>query len=217
MGDPYKVLGISRNASDDEVKKAYREMCRKYHPDRNPGNEAAEEMFKIVQEAYSQIMEERKNGGSTASNGYGYGYGYNYNSGYGQNTGSSQTYSGPAENAAKYQAASNYINNGYYKEAITVLLNVADRDAMWYYLSALANAGMGNNYMSVQQARTAVEMEPGNAVYRELLSRLSSGGASYFNRQQGMYGGGMTDGDYCTRLCALNICLNLCCDASCCC
>ena len=62
MSDPYKVLGISRNASDDEVKKAYRAMSRKYHPDaniNNPHKEQAEEMFKLVQQAYGQIMKER--------------------------------------------------------------------------------------------------------------------------------------------------------------
>ena len=212
MGDPYKVLGIIRSASDDEVKKAYREMCRKYHPDRNPGNEAAEEMFKIVQDAYRQIMEERKKGGSSPAGSYG----YDYTAGSGQGNGG-QSYTGPAENATKYQAASNYINNGYYSEAINVLMNVSNRDSMWYYLSALANAGLGNNYMSVQQARTAVQMEPGNAVYQQLLARLSGIGTQYYSRQQGIYGGRMTEGDYCASLCALNICLNLCCDVSCCC
>ena len=215
MGDPYKILGIVRSASDDEVKKAYREMCRKYHPDRNPGNEAAEEMFKIVQEAYAQIVEERKNSGTNSSEGYSNSYGYTSASG--QSSGWNQTYSGPAENATRYQAATNYINNGYYKEAINTLMNVSDRDSMWYYLSALANAGLGNNYMSVQQAQTAVNMEPGNVMYRELLMRLTSSGANYYNRQQGIYGGDMTGGDFCARLCALNICVNLCCDAACCC
>ena len=66
MNDPYRVLGIERSASDDEVKKAYRQMARKYHPDKNPGNKAAEDMFKVVQEAYTQIMDERRNGGASA-------------------------------------------------------------------------------------------------------------------------------------------------------
>ena len=64
MSDPYKVLGISRDATDDEVKKAYREKSRKYHPDanvNNPNKDKAEEMFKLVQQAYDQIMNERKN------------------------------------------------------------------------------------------------------------------------------------------------------------
>lgn len=76
--DPYQTLGISRNATDDEVKKAYRELSRKYHPDANANNplrELAEEKFKEVQAAYSQIMDERENGGvygqSSAQNPFG--------------------------------------------------------------------------------------------------------------------------------------------------
>ena len=68
MTDPYQILGVTPNASDDEVKKAYRNLCRKYHPDKNPGNQAAEDMFKIVQEAYDTIMDQRRNGG--AAGGY---------------------------------------------------------------------------------------------------------------------------------------------------
>ena len=72
MQDPYKVLGVSRDASDEEVKKAYRRLSRKYHPDaniNNPNKDKAEEMFKLVQEAYKQIMDERSGkipGGSGA-------------------------------------------------------------------------------------------------------------------------------------------------------
>ena len=70
MTDPYKVLGVSRDASDDEVKKAYRTLSRKYHPDaniNNPNKDQAEEMFKLVQQAYNQIMREREGGYSSQS------------------------------------------------------------------------------------------------------------------------------------------------------
>ena len=79
MADPYKILGVSRDASDEEIKKAYRALSRKYHPDaniNNPNKAQAEEMFKTVQQAYNQIMKEKEN---AASGGYGYnagGYGY---------------------------------------------------------------------------------------------------------------------------------------------
>ena len=215
MSDPYNILGIGRNASDDEVKKAYREMARKYHPDKNPGNQAAEEMFKIVQDAYREIMDERKNGGSTFGTGTGAAGGFRQDAGAGYGAGGN--YYGPAENATRYQAAANYINNGYFREAFNVLTNVKERDAMWYYLSALTNAGLGNNYEAMRQASTAVQMEPGNPMYQELVSRLSYGGMNYYSRQQGMTGGSTSGADYCANLCALNICLNLCCDVSCCC
>ena len=63
MLDPYSVLGVPRNASDDEIKKAYRKLSRKYHPDaniNNPNKDQAEEKFKEVQQAYEQIMKERE-------------------------------------------------------------------------------------------------------------------------------------------------------------
>ena len=221
MNDPYRVLGIERSASDDEVKKAYRQMARKYHPDKNPGNKAAEDMFKVVQDAYTQIMDERRNGGSSAGS-YSGGYSGNY-SGYdtyrggGAYSGSYNSgqqgyaYQGPAENAEMYQAAVNYINAGHFREAMNVLMAVRDRDAMWYYLSALANAGLGNNYEAQVQAQTAAQMEPGNAMFRNLVSQLNSGIFRYNNRQNVYGGGGMND-NWCAQMCALNLCLNcLCC------
>ena len=79
VSNPYEILGISPNASDDEVKKAYRELSRKYHPDsyaNNPLADLAEEKFKEVQEAYNQIMDERSKGYSSSGNGSGRSSGY---------------------------------------------------------------------------------------------------------------------------------------------
>ena len=90
MSDPYKILGISRDATDDEVKKAYRQLSRKYHPDanvNNPDKDKAEEMFKLVQQAYQQVMYERQH--PYSSSGFG-------TSGYGRPQGSSRPGSSPA-------------------------------------------------------------------------------------------------------------------------
>ena len=76
MTDPYEVLGVSRGASDDEIKKAYRKLSRTYHPDaniNNPNKAEAEEKFKQVQQAYKQIMDEREHGTSYQSGGSSYG------------------------------------------------------------------------------------------------------------------------------------------------
>jgi molecular chaperone DnaJ len=58
--DLYDVLGVSRSASQDEIKKAYRELARKWHPDRNPDDEQAEERFKEIQGAYDTLSDEEK-------------------------------------------------------------------------------------------------------------------------------------------------------------
>ena len=84
MRDPYTVLGVSRNATEEEIKKAYKTLSRKYHPDaniNNPNKDQAEEMFKEIQQAYQQIMKERTGGGSS------YGYGGSQGS-YGSGSGS---------------------------------------------------------------------------------------------------------------------------------
>lgn len=87
--DPYAVLGLKYNASDDEIKKAYRTLSRRYHPDaniNNPNAALAEEKFKQVQEAYEQIMKDREQGKRGYSS---YGPGSNYGSGYGSSSASS--------------------------------------------------------------------------------------------------------------------------------
>ena len=139
MNNPYDVLGIPRNASNDEVKKAYKQLCKKYHPDsyvNNPLADLAEEKFKEVQAAYEQIMKEREGGG----------YSYGGPSGNGQET-------------PELQAARNYIN-------------IANRNAMWYYYSAIANLGIGNNLVAVEHAKQAAAMEPNNAEYVNFANQM---------------------------------------------
>ena len=72
MTDPYEVLGVSRGASDDEIKKAYRKLSRTYHPDaniNNPNKDQAEAKFKEVQQAYDQIIKGKQNGGACRQRG----------------------------------------------------------------------------------------------------------------------------------------------------
>lgn len=190
--NPYDVLGVSPNASDDEIKKAYRDLTRKYHPDANVDNplaDLAEEKFKEVQEAYDTIMRERSSGGS-GSQSYGsgsYGGGSSYN-GYGNNS-----YGGyqNVQQDPRLHAAANYINSRRYREALNTLDQVPQRTALWYYLSGCANAGLGNNILARDHAAQAVNMEPNNLQYRQLLNQIDFSSRRY---QNSPYGGGYGPG-----------------------
>lgn len=184
VNNPYEVLGVPRNASNDEVKKAYRQLCKKYHPDSymdNPLADLAEEKFKEVQAAYEQIMKEREGG-------------YSYSA-----TGQSQSSS---QETAELQAARNFINNRRFYEALNVLNNIGNRNAMWYYYSAIANMGVGNNLVAVDHAKQAAALEPNNMEYVNFANQLQFRGQHY----QTM-GGGYGRQTYGTG--------NLCCDLWC--
>ena len=175
MTDPYEVLGVSRGASDDEIKKAYRKLSRTYHPDaniNNPNKAEAEEKFKQVQQAYKQIMDEREHGTSYQSGGSSYGGdaygGYGpfggfdpFGGAYG-NGGSARNDYGNSEQEMRLQAAANYINSGHFREAMNVLNDISDRSGKWYFLHAIANSRLGNNINAVQDAEMAVKLEPQN-------------------------------------------------------
>ncbi len=135
--NPYDVLGVSPSASDDEIKKAYRDLTRKYHPDANVDNplaDLAEEKFKEVQEAYDMIMKERASGNT---GGYSYGggsnssYGGSSSYGYGNTGGGYGNYQS-AQQDPRLQAAVNYINSRRYREALNTLDQVPERSALWY-------------------------------------------------------------------------------------
>ena len=257
MTDPYKVLGVSRDASEEEIKKAYRSLSRKYHPDanvNNPNKDKAEEMFKLVQQAYDQIIKEREQGYSSGSYG---GYGSYGSSGYGsQNTGRYGSYEGASgsyggqntrdayedpfgwfggfggfgrygsygnyqqagqtggndEYTNHMNAARNYLQSGHYQEAWTVLSTITERTAQWYYYSALANNGLGNNATAREYATRAAAMEPGNLQYQQLKSQLEGGG-NWYRGMGDMYGGRpySSTGNWCLRMILLNMFCNLCC------
>lgn len=177
MTDPYSVLGITRGATDREIKRAYRQMSRKYHPDSYSDEEQkkwAEEKFRQVQEAYNQIVDERSGKSRQSYGGYG---------------GNAQNYS---EEDQHLMAAMNYINARRFNEAINVLNSMETRGARWYYFSSYANLGLGNNVVAMDYAKKAVEMEPDNQEYRQYYQQLQQGGgfSPYGSPFGGGYGGG---------------------------
>ncbi len=230
MTDPYKVLGVSPSATDDEVKKAYRTLCKRYHPDANVGKPdaaQAEKKFMEVQQAYEEIMHMRQGGGSARpgsgyngaqqSNPYG-GYGDPF-SDFFRGFGGYDAYGGAYQQEAEQdstiemRAAKNYIDTGHYAEAINALNSVplGQRNARWYYLSALAQSGMHNNAQAMEYAKQAVNMEPGNANYQQLLNQLSSGNAWYGQRGTQYGRTSKSKPNLCCSILALNLCCMCCC------
>lgn len=212
MTDPYSVLGVPESASDDEIKKAYRSLSRKYHPDaniNNPHKDLAEAKFKEVQQAYDQIMHEREYGTSDGSGSFGSGPFGGFHAEYRHADSGS---AGSSEDDLHLRAAANYINSGYYREALNLLHTITSRNAQWFYLSALANSGTGNIATALDHAREAVRREPDNFQYRILVNRLE-GGSTWYRQRQGPYQTTFSTGNnWCLKLCIANLVCNLCCN-----
>lgn len=189
MSDPYQVLGVKPDASDDEVKRAYRELARKYHPDNyqnNPLADLAEEKMKEVNEAYDAVTKMRSGGGQSYTGGY-QGGGYNQQS---QN------------NDPTFARVRNLINSGSVDQAEQLLNGVNNHSAEWYFLRGSIAYRRGWLDEARQNYQIAVRMDPNNLEYRQAFNMMQQGGYSY--RPAGNPSGGMDAMDCCTTMMCLN-------------
>lgn len=194
MNDPYSVLGVSPSASDDEIKKAYRELARKYHPDNyhdNPLADLASEKMKEINEAYDLITKNREQGGAYGGSAY-----------QSQSRPNSyrQSYSGANYNSA-YAQIRNLINANNLSQAEAMLNNISSHDAEWHYLMGSVYWRKGWMDEAGRYFRTAATMDPTNIEYRNAVQYMNQGGQAY--RPAGA--GSMTQTDAC------NVCSNLIC------
>lgn len=187
MNDPYQVLGISESATDEEVKRAYRDLARKYHPDNyhdNPLADLAQEKMKEINAAYEEINKRR--GGGGGSSGYAGGrqqYGQQY---------------GPGGSSVLQQVRA-AIQMGDLARAEALLNNTGDHGAEWNFLKGAVCYRRGWMDEALRYYQTACQMEPGNPEYQRALNLMQSG-SPY-----------RTGGESFGTLCAGNPCLTLCC------
>ena len=166
MKDPYSILGITRDATDEEIKNAYRNMARKYHPDNynddNPLKELAKEKMQEINQAYDDIQKERINGSSGSS----------------YDSSSSYTSSEPT---GIYRDIRMKINEGRFGEAESMLAGVYefDRTADWHFLNAVCLKRRGRMNDAMRELETACNMDPANVEYQKAKEMFNKSGNAY--------------------------------------
>ena len=205
MTDPYKVLGVSRDATDEEIKKEYRNLARKYHPDNYAGSDLADlagEKMKEINEAYDQIQKERA--GKASGGGYG---GYQSQSGGASYRG---TGSGAGGGAAGLGRVRQLINAGRFAEAGIILDSIpqGERNAEWNYLKGCVLLQRGWYYDAQKYFELACYMDPGNTEYQAALQNIRNSAGQYGKTYR--QSAGCSACDMCTGLICAD-CLCECC------
>ena len=221
IDDPYKVLGISQGAGEEEIKKAYRKKAKEFHPDLHPDDPNADKKMNEVNEAYDMLMNPEKyaarraqqnrqqsssgssqqsqqrstynnsgpGGWSTQGDwgpfgGFGFEDIFGFGTSRNPNAERPQTESG---DSPQIRQVISEFGAGRYEEAVNILMHIPStgRNGRWYYLSALCHQKMGNTVQSLDHMQKAVQLDPNNSTYHQLLNDYRQAGRTYEQSAQG--------------------------------
>jgi len=211
LKNPYEILGVREGATEQEIKKAYREQVKKYHPDQyqdNPLSELAEEKLKELNEAYDYLMKNLANQGKgSGRSGYG-GAGGSYSGGAGGSYSGRGT--GSQQDNEFFNQVKHHINMGNLNMAESMLDGYANRTAPWYFLKGIIYSRKGWYDEAYRHIQTAVNMDPTNYEYRNALNKMNLANTMYRGNAFGR-GYGTTGTDLCT-ICQCLWCTDCCCE-----
>ncbi|OPJ61216.1 J domain-containing protein [Clostridium oryzae] len=197
MQNPYEILGVREGASKEEIKKAYRELAKKYHPDQygnNPLKDLAEERMIEVNEAYEYLMKNASSSTSSSSSSYSKRSEYN----------SSSSYNNPNTAGQQYNNIRMDIQHGNYRNAEDALNSMPTKDAEWNFLMGMLHMKKGWYDSAQNYVATACNMNPANREYQDALSRMHNRNNSYRNNYYGRQSSGNDMFDCCLKLWCLD-------------
>jgi len=170
MKNPYEVLGVSQNASQDEIKAAYKELVKKYHPDRyqnNPLADLAQEKLQEINEAYDALTKNASSNNFNNSTSY-------------QNAGGQST-----RPTQEFMEVRRYLDLGNLPAAEQMLSQISNRNAEWFFLSGILSYRKGWYDDASAKIKTAVSMDPNNFEYQRALNTIVNAGPAYRNASYG--------------------------------
>ncbi len=232
--DPYSVLGISRDASTEEIKRAYRKKAKEYHPDLHPNDPKAAEKMNEINEAYDMLSnpekyqkreqsgagygnrsygeyQQRNTYGGNANQGYGtqgsfWGFDFDDIFGFGERTQPLQKPSRHQDDSEEIKQVVDFISMDRYDYASRILNQIvsSQRNARWHYLNALTNHGLGNQIRALEEIQKAVQMEPGNQIYKQAYNCMRQNGNNYQATGEDFKKAAEGMNRYCMGFCAMH-------------